>query len=602
MRSTRWLGLLIILFIASQSVVLAQTSTTMIAFVGKRGDNEDIFLTTQDNSITYNLTNARSRDWHPSWANDGARISFSTDRDGNNEIYVMEANGDNPRNITNSPSSDTSPDWSPINDEIAFISDRDGGFDLYIQDMASGAVRRLTTDSQPKSDPDWSPDGKYIVYWEVLDKATQIKLIEVTTGEITLLVPDGQNQWPAWSPDGSEIAFFSPSVEGTFGIRIYNLEVGQISDLVSYSFSSARPDWSPSGDQLAFMSDRDGNFNIYTVSADGLTLSRLTSNPEDDTSPAWQPHPADLDFSNTALGQSVNVVSGSIDPSQQVSLGPADATVFAPEVANPDDLFIVRLQLAPAVAEGAPQPTPDLPARDPKAVEVYRFMGARLKLFGGELSERFVVYPDPTEYVIQVQEDGENYWEWMLQATSDQALGTNRFLIELYLPAFEQNGAVIETRITTFNFEVELNTNATTPEENIRASIVPENPEAGFAVEYNSPDAFSIIFQEAIDVNGLSIVGRRQPQILIQDFDSLQFSNGQSTAGQCFTYLLTNATPILASECLSEELDMVFDFEIVPSEVFWFNRRKGGLQDVTIQFRDQTFVCPADYAPERCEF
>ncbi len=600
MRSIRCLGLLIGLLLASQLVVLAQDTSTLIAFVGKRGENEDIFLTTQDNSITYNLTDARSRDWHPSWASDGARIAFSTDRDGNNEIYTMDANGQNPRNLTANPASDTSPDWSPVADEIAFISDREGGFDLYVQNLASGAVRRLTTDAQAKSDPDWSPDGSRIVFWQLLDQSAQLKVIEVASGEVTLLLAEGQNQWPAWSPDGREIAFFSPSADGKLAVRLYALEDGSVTDFVSNSVDNARPEWSPDGQQLAFMSNRDGNFNIYIASADGISLSRLTSNPEDDTSPAWQPRPADLDFSDTTVGQGVNMVAGAIDPAQQVALGPGDATIFAPEVANPADLFTVRLQLAPAVAAGAPQPTPDLPARDSEAIEIYRFMGARLKLFGGDLTEQFIVYPEPTEYVIQVQEDGENYWEWMLQPTDAARTGTTRFIVELYLPTFEANGTVIETRITNFMVEVTFDAAAATPEENLRVAVVPETPEVGFAVEYIDNEYFSIIFLSAIDPTRLTIVGRGQPVMLIQDFGDLSLIEGLTSPGQCFTYMLAGATPVLSRECRSER--MAFDFDLPMSQIFWFNRREGGVQDVTIQIAEQTFVCPAELAPDRCEF
>lgn len=594
--------LLVFVMIAAQSVLVAQDRSTFIAFVGKRGENEDIFLTTQDNSITYNLTNARSRDWHPTWAHDGARIAFSTDRDGNNEIYMMEANGQNPRNLTLNPASDTSPDWSPMADEIVFVSDRDGGFDLYVLNIADGLTRRLTTDAQPKSDPDWSPDGTRIVYWELVGDAAQLNAVDADTGEITPLLEEGQNQWPAWSPSGTQIAFFSSVGEGNAAVRLLDLASNGITDLLSFGFNSARPDWSPDGSQIAFMSDRDGNFNIYLASADGLTLTRLTSNAEDDTSPAWQPQPADLDFSNTALGQGVNVVQGTIDPALQVALGPGDATIYAPEVANPEDIITVRLQLDPQVAAGAPQPTPDLPARDPQAVEVYRFMGARLILFGGDLGERFDVYPNPTAYVIQIQEDGENYWEWMLAATGDEALGINRFIIELYLPAFEQNGAVIETRIASFNFQIEVGAEEVTPPEHVRSAIVPETPEIGVAVEYSGQEALSIIFLDAMDTNTMVIVGRRQPFIPTQDFESLTLSGGQSAPGQCFSYILASATPVLSRDCQNEDEGMVADIELTQSDVFWFNRINGGIQDVTIQFNGKTYVCPAELAPMRCEF
>ncbi|NRA09710.1 MAG: PD40 domain-containing protein, partial [Myxococcales bacterium] len=50
------------------------------------------------------------------------------------------------------------------------------------------------------------------------------------------------------------------------------------------------PAWSPDGTQIAFYSVRDGNFEIYVMNAvDGSNQTRLTNDPSDDTSPAWSP-------------------------------------------------------------------------------------------------------------------------------------------------------------------------------------------------------------------------------------------------------------------------------------------------------------------------
>lgn len=598
MRSKHWLWLLIGLLLGSQSLLLAQDSSTLIAFVGKRGENEDIFLTTQDNSITYNLTNARSRDWHPSWASDGTRIAFSTDRDGNNEIYLMEANGQNPYNLTANPASDTSPDWSPVAEELVFVSDRDGGFDLYIQDITSGAVRRLTTDAQAKSDPDWSPDGTRIVFWQLLDQAAQLKMIEVATGEVTLLLAEGQNQWPAWSPDGGRIAFFSPSADGRLALRLYTLEDGKVTDLVSNGFDNARPEWSPDGSLIAFMTNRNGNYDIYTVSADGMRLAQLTRASEDDTSPAWQPRPADLDFSNTALGQGVNVVQGPIDPSQQVALGPSDATIYAPEQANLDDFITIRLQLDPQVAEGAPQPTPDLPVHEVQQVDIYRYMGARLQSTS-DFAEQFDLF-GPSDYIIQIQEDGENFWEWEFFPRGEAALGTKPFRIVLYRPTFEANGAVVETELATFTLRIEIVDGSAGASEYAVTTPPEDRPKLGFTVQYSTDESFSMVFDQPLDISTMSIHGYNKPPFMpSQMFDVLELSNNQVEAGMCLTYIADDATPVLITECQTEATHLR---ELNLGDVFWFARTNGGIQPVNITLNGESYSCSQAVAPERCEF
>jgi len=47
-----------------------------------------------------------------------------------------------------------------------------------------------------------------------------------------------------------------------------------------------QPAWSPDGSRLAFVSDREGNFEIYVMSADGWGQARLTNNAADDIEPA----------------------------------------------------------------------------------------------------------------------------------------------------------------------------------------------------------------------------------------------------------------------------------------------------------------------------
>jgi TolB protein len=58
--------------------------------------------------------------------------------------------------------------------------------------------------------------------------------------------------------------------------------------LTSNQFDDSSPAWSPDSSHLAFQSNRDGNYEIYTMNADGTGVTRLTNTPTDETGPSWR--------------------------------------------------------------------------------------------------------------------------------------------------------------------------------------------------------------------------------------------------------------------------------------------------------------------------
>lgn len=573
----------------------AQDNQLYIAYVSRGEVNDDIFLTNLNNTVTYNLTDSRSRDWHPSWSANGAQITFNSDRSGNPDIFIMNANGSDPINITNNSATDVSPDWAPVNNEIVFISDRDGGFDLYVYKIDIGTTVRLTIDGTPKSDPDWAPNGQDIVYWELEDDTARLVTINVETGETRTLIDEGQNLWPAWSPDGESIVFHS-GVDGDDDIFRYDLVGGSIIDLTNSDGNQKNAGWSPDGEQLVFVSDRNGTENLYTMNADGSDVERLTNAPNNAHSPAWQPIAVDIDFSNTALGQNVNIVQSDIDPNAQEVFGVGEARLFAPETSHIEDIIRVRVELAVESDDPSltPAPTPDIPLRDERALEISRFMGARL--VGMDLG-RFEVFPEQTDYLLEMNPDAVNYWEWYLRPLGDEALGRRFLAVEIYLPEVENDGAIVQTVLETMIFEVEITREEQqAPSEYTQDDLMPD-PSIGLTIAYSDDTSLSIIFTNDTDISDVRIGTAQGDFALLGDFPIFNQSDNLVPSDTCLFYELTNSQIVLPRACRN---DNSFNIILAPIDIFWFDDLENRLLDVIIRFDGRAYPCTANLA--RCDY
>ena len=88
---------------------------------------------------------------------------------------------------------------------------------------------------------------------------------------------------PAPSPDGDRLAF---SARGW--IWVMDIETSSARRLTMGRDMDFRPAWSPDGSGIAFMSDRDGENQIFTMDFDGQRISRLTYGARDARSPSWR--------------------------------------------------------------------------------------------------------------------------------------------------------------------------------------------------------------------------------------------------------------------------------------------------------------------------
>jgi len=94
-----------------------------------------------------------------------------------------------------------------------------------------------------------------------------------------------ENSYPAWSPDGSRIAFESTRDGPDADIFVMQADGTGVVQLTRNDAYDGTPSWSPDGRYLVFATERDGNEEVYRMRADGSDQTNLSRHPGADGHP-----------------------------------------------------------------------------------------------------------------------------------------------------------------------------------------------------------------------------------------------------------------------------------------------------------------------------
>ena len=178
--------------------------------------------------------------------------------------------------LTSYPGQELCPSLSPDGRQVAFAwnGEREDNYDIYVKLVNGGPHIRLTTDAAIDFDPAWSPDGSRIAFYRTGKDHSDVLVIPALGGPEQRVGEVAPVPWSligalvtlglAWSPDGKNLA-----VTDANGIAFLSLETGKKEPLASEPNWAGRPVFSPDGGNLAFLASGNGPETAIYVQAIG---------------------------------------------------------------------------------------------------------------------------------------------------------------------------------------------------------------------------------------------------------------------------------------------------------------------------------------------
>lgn len=255
-----------------------------IAFISNRGGRDDLFVISADGTGENQLTNTSESESISGWTSNGKRIVFSVFADDTSRVYSIDRDGKNRREIGTVPG--RSPKLSPKEKQFVYMAGTWTATRLMVSALDGSGARQINDGSSIAWNSQWSPDGKRIAFTGRNDPKGELAVFVMNVEgserhQVSNIAPDeGGAQWPAWSPNGRQLAIQvnHRRHKNSSHIWIIDLGTGEARKLGvrDKPYLDEAPSWFPDGKRIAFQSNRTGRMEIWVMKADGTGERQMT--------------------------------------------------------------------------------------------------------------------------------------------------------------------------------------------------------------------------------------------------------------------------------------------------------------------------------------